>query len=91
MITEQGIMENLKKLIGRTFKINEIYDEIVCAFEDYEYEGESYVQVTNDIEDEYYTTFQAYIDHEDADIYRIVTERDYVDINEYNYTVTEVY
>lgn len=41
MITLDGVLENLKKLIGTEFD----YDEVICAFEDFEEDGEASVYV----------------------------------------------
>lgn len=42
-ITIEGVLENLEKMIGEEFDVN----DIICAFEDYEEDGETEVIVSD--------------------------------------------
>lgn len=91
MITEKGIMKNLKNLIGEKFdNISEIYNEIVCAFEDFEFKGESFVQVDSKVN---YNNiiFTAYIDHIEAEEFFIVAEKEIQTTGEYDYTIVNAF
>lgn len=57
------VIKNIKKIEVTEDFIN----DIICAFEDYEFEGKTEVIVSNDSETEY----QAYINHSGAPIVRI--------------------
>jgi len=62
-MTIQEIIKNLIDMeVTDTFE-----DDVVCAFEDYEYEGETEVIVTKD-ESNSNIDYQAYINHADAPI-----------------------
>ena len=91
MITEKEITQNLKKLIGEKFnEISEIYNEIVCAFEDFEFKGENFVQVDRKVN---YNNiiFTAYIDQVEADEFFIVAEKEIKTTGEYDYTIVNVF
>lgn len=59
-MTKEMVLENLKKLVGAEFDA----DEVVCAFEDFEEDGEDYVYVGNSSNSGYDKI--AYIDTKDA-------------------------
>jgi hypothetical protein len=45
MLNLQEIVENIKKI--NDIEVDELENEIICAFEDYEYEGESEIIVSS--------------------------------------------
>lgn len=55
-MTADDVLNNLKELTGKTFD----YDDIICAFENFEENGESSVYVGDSHNDEY--DYIAYID-----------------------------
>ncbi|NLZ34372.1 MAG: hypothetical protein GX889_05590 [Clostridiales bacterium] len=66
------IQEVIKNLVG--MKVTDDFEnDVICAFEDYEYEGETYVIVSKD-ESNDNIDYQAYIDHADAPIICIKIE-----------------
>lgn len=68
-MTIQGVIKNLVGMeVTSDFK-----NDVISAFEDYEYEGETYVIVSKD-ESNGNIDYQAYIDHADAPIICIKIE-----------------
>lgn len=64
-MTIEKIIENLKGL-----EVNEYFEEnVICAFEDYECEGETDVIVS-----ESSVGYQAYVDHKDSPVILIEVE-----------------
>ena len=70
MITVDGILENLKKLVGEEMDA----DEIVCAFEDREEEGETDVLIDDSGCPNQYK-YYAFINTEDGTSFAIDTEK----------------
>jgi len=64
MISLENVIENIKRIKGS----NDIENDIICAFEDYEFEGVSEIIVTSN---------QAYANHKDAPIIRFETEEEW--------------
>jgi hypothetical protein len=64
MLTLKQIVQNIKKI--EDIEADELSNEIICAFEDYECEGESEIIVTDN---------QAYANHKDAPIVRFETTK----------------
>ena len=62
MIKPEGILKNLENLIGRPLNGSEFSDEVICAFEDFEVNGEDYVVINTRCYSNYDTI--AYINHE---------------------------
>lgn len=70
------IQEVIKNLVG--MKVTDDFEnEVICAFEDYSYEGESYVIVSKD-ESNPQVDYQAYVDHTYAPIICITIENNTV-------------
>ena len=62
-MTLAQVISNIKKI-----EVSEDFvNDIVCAFEDYEFQGETEVKVSKNTETEY----QAYINHADAPVIKI--------------------
>ena len=62
-MTLEQVINNIKGIeVTEDFK-----NDVICAFEDYEFDGETEVVVTKDSETEY----QAYVNHKNAPIIRI--------------------
>lgn len=70
MIALEQIKENLLKLGETGVNSDDFENEVITAFEDYEFEGASTVWVTSDKENQY----QAYVDHADSPIFIIDVE-----------------
>lgn len=76
-MTADNVLDNLKDLVGKSFD----YDEVVCAFENYEENGESYVYVGESNNNGY--DYIAYIDQVNSTQFLIKT-----DVND---VITDVY
>lgn len=76
-MTANNVLDNLKDLVGKSFD----YDEVVCAFENYEENGESYVYVGESNNNGY--DYIAYIDQVNSTQFLIKT-----DVND---VITDVY
>lgn len=61
------IQDVIKNLMGMVVSEDNFVNDVICAFEDYTYEGEAYVIVSLD-ESNDNIDYQAYIDHVDAPI-----------------------
>lgn len=69
-MTLEKVIENIKKIEVTEDFVN----DVICAYEDYEYKGETEVIVSKDSDTEY----QAYINHQDAPIIRISIDEERV-------------
>lgn len=69
-MTRENVLENLKKLVGEVFD----GDEIICAFEDFEEEGETTV-IVKDSENNGYDAI-AYIDSINSTQFLFLTHRE---------------
>ena len=65
------IQEVIKNLVGMEVT-DDFINDVICAFEDYEYEGETNVIVSKDESNN--IDYQAYIDHVDSPIVCIKIE-----------------
>jgi hypothetical protein len=66
------IQEVIKNLVGMEVT-DDFVNDVICAFEDYEYEGETNVIVSKD-ESNDNVDYQAYVDHADAPVICIKIE-----------------
>lgn len=72
-MTKENVLDNLKNLVGTKFDA----DEVICAFEDFEENGEGYVYV-GDSNNAGYDKI-AYIDQKDAtEFYFILDKENYI-------------
>ena len=87
------VQENLEKLIGKTYSSLDFsesaYDDIVCAWEDYEYNGENQVVVSDDGEDYAPPFLSTYINEKDSPEFTLYIERDVHFSEEYGENVEE--
>lgn len=90
MIDLEEIQNNLEKLIGKTYSSldysESAYDDIVCAWEDYEYNGENQVIVSDDYESPFLST---YINEKDSPEFTLYIEREIYYSEEYEENVEE--
>lgn len=84
MITKEQVLKNLKELIGKEYFYNgsqenrgmdDMYNDTVCAFEDYEENEETYVIVSDN---------SCYIDHADSTEFCFETEDIWGDVKDEN-------
>lgn len=98
MISLEKVQENLEKLIGKTYNSRHsesAYEDIVCAWEDYEYNGENQVVVSNDGEQYDPPFLSTYINEKDSPEFTLYIEREIYYSEEYEenvekFTITEV-
>lgn len=64
-MTIKSVLESVKAI--KNIEVSEIKDEIICAFEDYSFEGESEIMVTTPDRSKP-NQLNAYVNHEDAPI-----------------------
>lgn len=87
---DNNILKRLQQnLIGNSYTAEEekeMADDIICAFEDAEYDGETYVQISEDEFLDGKWRVQAYIDHLDASIFSIWFNKD----EENNTTIIDI-
>lgn len=90
MIDLKGVQKNLEKLIGKTYSSldysESAYDDIVCAWEDYEYNGENQVIVSDDYDPPFLST---YINEKDSPEFTLYIEREIYYSEEYEENVEE--
>ena len=90
MIDLKGVQKNLEKLIGKTYSSldysESAYDDIVCAWEDYEYNGENQVIVSDDHDPPFLST---YINEKDSPEFTLYIEREIYYSEEYEENVEE--
>lgn len=67
-MTANDVLNNLKELIGKSFD----YDDVICAFSDYEENGEDSVYVGESNNDGY--DYIAYIDKVDSTQFLLKTD-----------------
>lgn len=88
MIDLKGVQNNLEKLIGKTYSSldysKSAYDDIVCAWEDYEYNGENQVIVSDDYDPPFLST---YINEKDSPEFTLYIEREIYYSEEYEENV----
>lgn len=88
MISLEKVQENLEKLIGKTYHHSEsAYEDIVCAWEDYEYNGENQVVVSNDGEQYDPPFLSTYINEKDSPEFTLYIEREIYYNEEYEENV----
>lgn len=92
MIDLRGIQKNLEKLIGKTYSSADwsenIYDDIVIAWGDYEFKGENQVIVSDDNSPRFLST---YINDADSPMFILYTDNDIYlneESGEYEETIT---
>lgn len=98
MISLEKVQENLEKLIGKTYNSHHsesAYEDIVCAWEDYEYNGENQVVVSDDGEDYDPPFLSTYINEKDSPEFALYIEREIYYSEEYEenteeFTITKV-
>lgn len=93
MISLEKVQKNLEKLIGKTYSSldysESAYDDIVCAWEDYEYNGENQVIVSDDGEHYDPPFLFTYINEEDSPAFTLYIERELYYSEEYEDNVEE--
>jgi len=72
-MTIERVLENLKDL--KNIEVSEIRDEIICAFEDYSFEGVTEIMVTTP-DSSKPNHLNAYANHADAPIITIELENE---------------
>lgn len=99
MIDLRGIQKNLEKLIGKTYSSADwsesAYEDIVCAWEDFEHNGETQVIVSDDGEYHDPPFLSTYINEKDSPEFILYIKRDVHFSGEYGenvetITITEV-
>lgn len=70
MMTWKNVVENLEGLVGEVIAAEDFKDELVLAFEDYEFEGENEVHVSDYLEGK----FNVFIEKEDSPNAQVKTE-----------------
>ena len=99
MIDLKGVQNNLEKLIGKEYTSldwsENIYDDIVIAWEDYEYNGENQVVISNDGEYHDPPFLSTYINEKDSPEFTLYIEREIYYSEEYEeniekFTITKV-
>lgn len=99
MISLEKVQKNLEKLIGKTYSSldysESAYDDIVCAWEDYEYNGEDQVVVSDDGKYHDPPFLSTYINEKDSPEFILYIKRDVHFSEEYGenvetITITEV-
>lgn len=99
MIDLRGIQKNLEKLIGKTYSSADwsesAYDDIICAWEDFEHNGETQVIVSDDGEDYDPPFLSTYINKKDSPEFTLYIERNVHFSEEYGenveeFTITEI-
>lgn len=92
MISLEKVQKNLEKLIGKTYSSldysESAYDDIVCAWEDYEFKGENQVIVSDDNSPSFLST---YINDADSPMFILYTDDDIYlneESGEYEETIT---
>ena len=95
MIDLKGVQNNLEKLVGRTYSLESAYDDIICAWEDFEHNGETQVIVSDDGEYHDPPFLSTYINEKDSPEFTLYIERDVHFSEEYGenveeFTITEI-
>lgn len=92
MISLEKVQENLEKLIGKEYTSldwsENIYDDIVIAWGDYEFKGENQVIVSDDNSPRFLST---YINDADSPMFILYTDNDIYlneESGEYEETIT---
>ena len=93
MIDLKGVQNNLEKLEGRTYSSldysESAYDDIVCAWEDFEHNGETQVIVSDDREYHDPPFLSTYINEKDSPEFILYIEREIYYSEEYEENVEE--
>lgn len=99
MIDLKGVQNNLEKLVGSTYSsidyLESAYDDIVCAWEDFEHNGETQVIVSDDGEYHDPPFLSTYINEKDSPEFTLYIEREIYYSEEYEenvekFTITKV-
>lgn len=99
MISLEKVQENLEKLIGKTYSSldcsESTYDDIICAWEDFEHNGETQAIVSDDGEDYDPPFLSTYINEKDSPEFALYIEREIYYSEEYEenaeeFTITKV-
>ena len=95
MISLEKVQENLEKLIGKTYSSLDFsesaYEDIVCAWEDFEHNGETQVIVSDDGEYHDPPFLSTYINDADSPMFILYTDDDIYlneESGEYEETIT---
>ena len=93
MIDLRGIQKNLEKLIGKTYSSADwsesAYDDSICAWEDFEHNGETQVIVSNDGEQYDPPFLSTYINEKDSPEFTLYIEKEIYYSEEYEENVEE--
>lgn len=93
MISLEKVQENLEKLIGKTYSSLDFsestYDDIICAWEDFEHNGETQVIVSDDGKYHDPPFLSTYINEEDSPAFILYIEREFYYSEEYEENVEE--
>lgn len=93
MISLEKVQENLEKLIGKTYSSldcsESAYDDIICAWEDFEHNGETQAIVSDDGEQYDPPFLFTYINGEDSPAFTLYIERELYYSEEYEENVEE--
>jgi hypothetical protein len=74
MTTLEQVMENLRKLVGKEYEEQELAEEIICGFEDFETDSSSNGEV---IIGEDGQVWQCYVNSKDATVISVQVEKLY--------------
>ena len=92
MISLEKVQENLEKLVGKEYtsldQVENIYDDIIIAWGDYEFKGENQVIVSDDNSPSFLST---YINDVDSPMFILYTDDDIYlneESGEYEETIT---
>lgn len=93
MISLEKVQKNLEKLIGKTYSSldysESAYDDIVCAWEDFEHNGETQVIVSDDEEYHDPPFLSTYINEKDSPEFTLYIEREIYYSEEYEENIEE--
>ena len=90
MISLEKVQENLEKLIGETYHHSEsAYDDIICAWEGFEHNGETQVIVSDDGEYHDPPFLSTYINEKDSPEFTLYIEREIYYSEEYEENIEE--
>lgn len=90
-MTAENVLENLKDLIGaEPMELHDLSDAVVCAFEDFEECGETYVMFEESHNSGY--DYSAYINAEDSTIFCLAADKEWSEENKcFMYSITNVW
>lgn len=93
MISLEKVQENLEKLIGKTYSSLDFsesaYVDIICAWEDFEHNGETQVIVSDDGEYHDPPFLSTYINKKDSPEFTLYIEREIYYSEEYEENIEE--